>query len=98
MPITPSQPTSQIEPYSRPQILKTSQGEPKHTQKEVAMEMRRENPNTCLFVSETRLDRNVFGLSLGISIQKTKLVLCPVVESTPVLVKICSESQPAESV
>lgn len=30
---------------------------------------------TCLFVSDTRLARNVFALLLGISIQKTKLVL-----------------------
>lgn len=43
---------------------------------------------TCLLVSETRLDRKTVSLSLGISIQKTKLVLCPVVDSTPVLVSI----------
>lgn len=30
---------------------------------------------TCLFVSDTRLARNVSALLLGISIQKTKFVL-----------------------
>lgn len=49
--------------------------------------------DTCLFVSETRLDRKVLGLSLGISIQKTKFVLCPVVESTPVLVNIYNHNR-----
>lgn len=51
---------------------------------------------TCLLVSETRLERYVFGLSLGISTQNTKFVLCPVVERTPVLVKIYENGEASQ--